>query len=105
MSRKGSIYSLMTNSESPNSLFHLEILNTDFLAKVWGYYLQSLQRLSTKVCKYFRPFESLQKTFLLKVFADFRGESICRLSWKVFADFGGNNYTYFRGESICRLSL
>ena len=25
--------------------------------------------------------------------ADFRGESICRLSWKVFSDFGGNNYT------------
>ena len=31
--------------------------------------------------------------------ADFRGESICRLSWKVFADFGGNNYTEFRFES------
>ena len=27
----------------------------------------------------------------LKVLADFRGESICRLSSKVFADFGGNN--------------
>ena len=28
----------------------------------------------------------------MKVHADFRrGESICRLSWKVFADFGGNN--------------
>ena len=28
---------------------------------------------------------------ILKVLADFRSESICRLSWKVFADFGGNN--------------
>ena len=55
------LYSLLTDYESPDRLFHLEILNTDFLAKVWGYYLQSLQRLSTKVCKYFRPFESLQR--------------------------------------------
>ena len=31
--------------------------------------------------------------FILKVLAEFRGESICRLSWKVFADFRGNNYT------------
>ena len=30
---------------------------------------------------------------ILKVLADFRGESICRLSSKVFADFGGHNYT------------
>ena len=39
-----------------------------------------------------------------KSFADFRrGESICRLSWKVFADFGSNNYTdckYFRPQSM-----
>ena len=56
--RKGSIYSVMTNSESPNSLFHLEILNSDLQTKVWGYYLQSLQ------------------TFGAKVFADFRGKSL-----------------------------
>ena len=32
------------------------------------------------------------RTFRMKICADFRrGESICRLSWKVFADFGGNN--------------
>ena len=42
--------------------------------------------------------------------ADFRGESICRLSWKVFADFGGNNarislespYLVFQGEMTAR---
>ena len=32
-------------------------------------------------------------TVKLACVADFWGESICRLSWKVFADFGGNNYT------------
>ena len=32
------------------------------------------------------------------------GRSICRLSWKVFADFGGNNYTDSRTQIICRLS-
>ena len=47
--------------------------------RFWRYYLQSLQRL--------------------KVLADFRGESICRLSWKVFADFGGNNYTEFKVQT------
>ena len=30
-------------------------------------------------------------SYYLQSLADFRGESICRLSWKVFADFGGNN--------------
>ena len=109
--------------------------NTDhtFVAKVFADFrfeslYQSLQRLSAKVCKYFRPFESMgllppksaktfheslqilsplrksAKTFLLKVFPDFRGESICRLSWKVFADFGGNNYTEFRFESRISIS-
>ena len=39
--------------------FGLEILNSDFLTKFWRYSRQSLQRLSTRVCKYFRPFESL----------------------------------------------
>ena len=76
---------------------------------MYSYYLQSLQRLYTKVCKYFRP-ESLQRLSEGKSFADFRrGESICRLSWKVFADFGGNNprlsqespYLVFQGEIIC----
>ena len=33
-----------------------------------------------------------------------RGESICRLSWEVFADFGGNNYTDFGGNNA-RISL
>ena len=104
-----------------------------FVAKVFADFrfeslYQSLQRLSAKVCKYFRPFESMgllppksaktfheslqilsplrksAKTFLLKVFPDFRGESICRLSWKVFADFGGNNYTEFRYESPISIS-
>ena len=37
----------------------------------------------------------IAKVIILKVLADFRGESICRLSWKAFADFGGNNYTDF----------
>ena len=44
-----------------------------------------------------------------KYFPDFRGESICRLSWKVFADFGGNNTRLsfegpnlvFQGEINC----
>ena len=68
-----------------------------FVAKVFADFrfeslLQSLQRLSTKVCKYFRPFESLQKTFLLNF------PSICRLSWKVFADFGGNNPILSKGR-------
>ena len=40
---------------------------------------------------------------ILKVFADFRGESICRLSWEVFADFGGNNYTFLH-ERLPNLS-
>ena len=52
------IYSSETYHESPISLFHLEILNSDFLTKFWRNYRQSLQRLSTRVCKYFRP-ESL----------------------------------------------
>ena len=32
----------------------------------------------------------MEWTFNTK-YIDFRGESICRLSWKVFAEFGGNN--------------
>ena len=40
--------------------------------------------------------ENAPQIQILKVLADFRGESICRLSWKVFADFGGNNYTVFQ---------
>ena len=55
------------------------------IESLYSYYLQSLCRL-------------------LKVLADFRGESICRLSWKVFADFGGNNYTESHFESLFRLS-
>ena len=79
------IYSLNINHESPSSLFHLEILNSDFLTKFWRNYRQSLQRLSTRVCKYFRPFESLP-----------------RLSF--FADFGGNYSTEFRFESPISIS-
>ena len=76
--------------------FELSVhINLNCTQSLYSYYLQSLQ------------------TFILKVLADFRGESICRLSWKVFADFGGNNYTEFRIESLysyyiqslCRLLL
>ena len=59
---------------SISQLFNIEILKTDFLTKFWRYYLQSLQRLSTRVCKYFRP----------KVCKDFQNVEI-----------GGYNYTYF----------
>ena len=48
--------------------------------------------------------ENAPQIQILKVLADFRGESICRLSWKVFADFGGNNYTEFRFESPISIS-
>ena len=69
---------------------------SDFQSEsLYSYYLQSLQRLSTRI---------------LKVLADFRGESICRLSWKVFADLGGNNarislkspYLVFQGKMTAR---
>ena len=36
MSRKGSIYSVMTNSESPNSLFHLEIRGRGGITVLFG---------------------------------------------------------------------
>ena len=45
-------------------LFNFEILNSDFLTKFWRNYRQSLQRLSTRVCKYFRP-ESLEESEIL----------------------------------------
>ena len=67
--------------------FHLEILNSDFLTKFWRYYHQSVQRLSTRVSKYFRPFESLQElsewNFL---FADSRGKRIPISSRNFFAE-------------------
>ena len=43
------IHSPKTYHESPISLFHLKILNSDFLTKFWRNYRQSLQRLSTRV--------------------------------------------------------
>ena len=45
----------------------------------------------------------MQKCFslaILKVLADFPGESICRLSSKVFADFGGNYSTDLHALSL-----
>ena len=68
------IYSLNINHESPSSLFHLEILNSDFLTKFWRNYRQSLQRLSTRVCKYFRH-ESMEGL------SDFGG-NYAKISWE-----------------------
>ena len=59
-----------------------------WVSPLWSIHLSDLagsrlgHRFNTRVWKYFRPFESLH---ILKVLADYRGESICRLSWKVFA--------------------
>ena len=50
---------------------------------MYSYYVQSLQRLSTRVCKYFRP----DRTFKAKV---------CK-------DFWGNNYIDFQYEILVRL--
>ena len=54
------LYSLYSSFISQS--FNLEILNTDFLTKFWRHYLQSLQRLSTRVGA--------------KVFADSREKSL-----------------------------
>ena len=81
-----------------------------FVAKVFADFrfeslLQSLQRLSTKVCKYFRPFESMGllppksektfQTFGAKVFADFRGKSLQTL--EVITPY------FQRGESMAKI--
>ena len=82
--------------ESPISIdFQSEILAL-LRPKSAKTFHESLQILS--------PLRKSAQTFILKVLADFRGESICRLSWKVFADFGGNNYTEFRFESPISIS-
>ena len=53
---------MWTNHESPNSLFHLEILNSDFLTKFW------------------RNYRQLWQTFGAKVFADSRRKSLQTLA-------------------------
>ena len=64
--------------------FYFSYLCLKLNLSLYSYYLQSLQRLSTRVCKYFRPeslpglseWKSMQTFEGAKVFADSRGKSL-----------------------------
>ena len=58
------IYNLNTDHESPSSLFHLEILNSDFLTKFWRNHDQNFKLCTHYENNFDQNFFSFSKLFI-----------------------------------------